>query len=283
MTLTFTRRLLYLFPPLLTVLVVVFIFGPIILSVIAGLTVNFQVGLSSGLTLRWLEQVLDLYSETIYLSLLIAFACLIVTMVIGVPTAYVLAKSKGILGRLVEEFLVLPIAIPGLALALGLIIAYGSVGELRRSWVFILIGHVIYTMPFMVRSVLAVLNSIDFEMLEEGAASLGANFYQRFFGVVIPNCRQGIIAGALMTFTLSVSEFNMTFLLRTPFTTTLPVGLADAYASMRLEIGSAYTIVFFFLIAPVLLLIQYFATNPFPRKRKKGLGLRLEASHRETE
>lgn len=256
-------------PPLLTTLVILFIFGPILLSVLAGLTVNFQIGLRSGLTTRWLSEVWALYSGTVYLSLLIAFACLLITTAVGVPTAYVLARNKGWLGRLVEEFMVLPIAIPGLALALGLIIAYSTAGDLRQSWLFVLIGHVIYTMPFMVRSVLAVLHSIDFEMLEEGAASLGATFWQRFFQIIVPNCKQGIIAGALMTFTLSVSEFNITFLLRTPFTTTLPVGLADAYASMRLEIGSAYTIVFFVLIAPVLILIQQFGSNSMLGKARQ--------------
>jgi ABC-type multidrug transport system fused ATPase/permease subunit len=48
-----------------------------------------------------------------------------------------------------------------------------------------------------------------------------------------------------MVFTLSVGEFNLTWMLHTPLTRTLPVGLADSYASMRMEIGSAYTLVFF--------------------------------------
>ena len=45
-----------------------------------------------------------------------------------------------------------------------------------------------------------------------------------------------------MVVTLSMGEFNMTWLLHTPMTKTLPVGLADAYASLRLEVGSAYTL-----------------------------------------
>ncbi|MNT55428.1 hypothetical protein D3C72_1926610 [compost metagenome] len=45
-------------------------------------------------------------------------------------------------------------------------------------------------------------------------------------------------------------------MLHTPTTQTLPVGLADSYASMRLEIGSAYTIVFFVMIIPLLVLMQ---------------------------
>jgi putative spermidine/putrescine transport system permease protein len=108
----------------------------------------------------------------------------------------------------------------------------------------------------MVRSVLAVLLSVDMHSLEEGARSLGATFVQRFCGIVLPNCRSGIIAGSLMVLTLSIGEFNMTLLLHTPLTQTLPVGLADAYASLRIEVGSAYTIVFFMMIVPLLIALQ---------------------------
>ena len=76
---------------------------------------------------------------------------------------------------------------------------------------------------------------------------------------MLPNCRAGILAGSLMVVTLSMGEFNMTWLLHTPFTKTLPVGLADAYASLRLEVGSAYTLVFFLMIMPLLLALQAFA------------------------
>ena len=59
-----------------------------------------------------------------------------------------------------------------------------------------------------------------------------------------------------MVVTLSMGEFNITWMLHTPETKTLPVGLADSYASMRLEIGSAYTIVFLLMIIPLLIGLQ---------------------------
>jgi putative spermidine/putrescine transport system permease protein len=242
-----------------TALIGAFLIVPAILSVVAGLTVNFFQGVKSGLTLRWIAEVWNLYSATIYLSLLVALACLLATLLLGVPAAYALAKRQSRWTRLAEELLVLPVAVPGLATALGLILLYGGFRDFRGSWLFILVGHVLFTLPFMVRAVLAVLTSIDLATLEEGAASLGAGFAQRFFGIVLPNCRSGILAGALIVVTLSIGEFNMTWMLHTPVTKTLPVGLADSYASMRLEIGSAYTIVFFFMIVPLLLLVQRFA------------------------
>jgi putative spermidine/putrescine transport system permease protein len=249
-----------------TLLVCLFIAAPIALSVLAGVTVNYFQGAKSGLTLRWLGEVWALYRGTIGLSMLIALACLVVTLVIGVPAAYALAKTKSRAARLFEELLVLPVAVPGLATALALILLYGGWGEFRTSWLFILVGHVLFTLPFMVRSVLAVLAAIDLRTLEEGAASLGAGFLRRFFGVVLPNCRSGILAGALMVVTLSIGEFNMTWMLHTPLTKTLPVGLADSYASMRLEIGSAYTIVFFIMVVPLLVVLQWLAGREAARR-----------------
>ncbi len=248
-----------------TLLVCAFLIVPIFLSLLAGVTVNFQQGVKSGLTLKWVVEVWGLYADTIFLSLLIAVSCLVCNLLIGVPAAYVLAVKSGRVARIIEEALVLPIAIPGLAIALALIVTYGGIGAFRLSWLFILVGHVLYTLPFMIRSVLAVLSSFDFRTLEEGAASLGAGFWYRFRTVVLPNCRSGILAGSLMVVTLSIGEFNLTWMLHTPLTKTLPVGLADSYASMRLEIGSAYTLVFLLMILPLLIALQFYGK---PRKQK---------------
>lgn len=254
------------FWPLLafTLSVCAFLIVPVAMSMLAGVTRNYFIGVQSGLTLEWVVKVWTDYRHTVFRSIQIALACLACTLVLGVPAAYVLARKSNAFTRAVEELLVMPVAVPGLATALALIVTYGGWGEFRRNWVFILVGHVLFTLPFMVRSVLAVLASIDLRTLEEGARSLGASFTQRFFGIVLPNARAGILAGALMVVTLSLGEFNMTLLLHTPLTPTLPVGLADAYASLRLEIGSAYTLIFFVIIIPLLIAMQW-AAQPIAR------------------
>lgn len=240
-----------------TLLACAFLLVPTILSVMAGLTANYFKGISSGLTLKWIYQVWELYADSIFLSLWLAFACLICTLIIGLPAAYGLARNPGWLSRLLEEFISLPLAVPGLALALALLQLYGSMKGFRASWTFILVGHVLYTLPFMVRSILAVLAAMDLKTLEEGAATLGASPWQRFRDIVVPNAMPGILAGSLTVVTLSIGEFNLTWMLHTPYLKTLPVGLADSYASMRLEIASAYTLVFFILIVPLLMAMQW--------------------------
>jgi len=242
-----------------TLMVAAFLVVPVILSLSAGVTVNYFRGISSGVTLQWVVQVWDLYAGEILLSFVIAIATLIVTLVIGVPAAYALHVRGGRLSRVIEEIITLPLAIPGLAIALALLLTYGGFGSFRRSWLFILAGHVVFTMPFMVRSVMAVFGSIDIKTLDEGAASLGASPWRRFCNVIVPNAMPGILAGSLMVVTLSLGEFNLTWMLHTPLTKTLPVGLADAYASMRLEVASAYTLIFFVMIVPLLVGMQMFA------------------------
>lgn len=244
-------------PLIITLLACAFLLIPIIQSVLAGLTVNYFRGLSSGLTLKWIGQVWELYSGSIFLSIGLALACLVVTLILGVPAAYALARNPGRASRVLEEFISLPLAIPGLALALALLQLYGGWTDFRTSWGFILVGHVLYTLPFMVRSVLSVLAAIDLKTLEEGAASLGAGPARRFIDIVVPNALPGILAGALTVVTLSIGEFNLTWMLHTPYLKTLPVGLADSYASMRLEVASAYTLVFFVIIVPLLMAMQW--------------------------
>lgn len=242
---------------LFTLAVVAFLIVPIVLSVMTGFMAQQFQGMAGGWTFKWVAKVWQDYQPSLWRSLGIALACLACTLVLGVPAAYVLSRLQGRWARAIEEFLMLPVALPGLATALALIVSYGAIGEFRTHWSFVLVGHVLFTLPFMVRSVLAVMLSTDLPTLEEAARSLGAGFVQRFVGVVLPNCRPGIVSGALMVLTLSIGEFNMTLLLHSPFTQTLPVGLADAYASLRIEVGSAYTTVFFLMIVPLLLALQW--------------------------
>ncbi|MBY4598641.1 ABC transporter permease subunit [bacterium BD-1] len=249
---------------LMIAMVTVFIVGPIGVSVYAGLVENFNEGLSSGLTTRWLNEVWVNYGGTVWRSVLLALACVAITMLIGIPCAYSLARSRSAWARHFEELLTLPVAIPGLATALALILAYGSITSFRQSFAFILVGHVVFTLPFLVRIVAAAFRRRELVVLEEAARSLGASFAQRFLGVLIPAVLPAVMAGALMVFTLSIGEFNLTWMLHTPLTRTLPVGLADTYGSMRLEIGSAYTILFLLVILPVLWLFQ--STQKFIEK-----------------
>ena len=253
---TLRQRLLFIAQLAVTLLICAFLFVPVVVSAVTGFSASYFRGLSAGLTLKWVTQVVTDYHGAIVNSLLVAGATLAVVLLVGVPAGYVLARWESRLARLIEELITLPIALPGLASALAIISVYGGMRDFRISLWFIIAGHVIFTLPFMVRSVAAACASQNIRLLEEGAASLGARFPQRFATIVVPNIHAGILAGALMVVTLSLGEFNLTWMLHTPLTETLPVGLANAYASLRIEVGSAYTTIFFVIVIPLLLIMQ---------------------------
>jgi putative spermidine/putrescine transport system permease protein len=265
------KRFLFIMQLVLSLLVCGFLLVPVGMSIMAGLTKNYFRGISSGLTLQWVVQVWQDYRDAIFNSLIVAGLTLTIVTLLGVPAGYVLARWKSRAARIIEELLTLPIALPGLATALALLSVYGGMRAFRGSLWFIVVGHIVFTLPFMVRSVAAACTGIGIGLLEEGAASLGAGFGRRFLTIVLPNIRAGILAGALMVVTLSLGEFNLTWMLHTPLTKTLPVGLADAYASLRIEVGSAYTAVFFLIIVPLLVVMQAWGgQTPARLNRRKG-------------
>ncbi len=101
------------------------------MSMLAGVTRNYFIGIESGLTLDWVIKVWTDYRHTIFLSIQIALACLACTLVLGVPAAYALARANNAATRVVEELLVMPVAVPGLATALALIVTFGNWGGFR--------------------------------------------------------------------------------------------------------------------------------------------------------
>lgn len=240
----------------LTILVVVFMVGPVVMSVSVGLMQNYSIGWRGGFTVRWISEVWQTYGTTIGASVMIAVACVLGDIFLGLPCAYALARSRSRVFAWFEELITLPVAVPGLASALALILAYGQLRGLRQSFLFVLVGHMVFTLPFMVRTVAAALKRPQIVALEEAASTLGASFARRFTDILMPAVRPAILSGSLMVFTLSVGEFNLTWMLHTPLTRTLPVGLADSYASMRIEIGSAYTMLFLLVVLPLLWLLQ---------------------------
>ena len=241
----------------LTGLTLLFLMIPVVQMCFTAFMKNAFRGFKAGFTTEWIEKVLELYGDTIVRSLGIAGAALVLCVVIGVPAAWILVREqRKRWAALVEEALILPLSVPGLAIGLGILLIWGGITSLRQSNLFILCGHVMFCLPFMVRSVMAVLRVEPIDAYEEASATLGASPWTTFLKVVVPVAMPGILAGALMVMTVSLGEFNISWMLQTPDTKTLPVGMADSYASMRLEVGSAYTFLFLVILVPILSLMQ---------------------------
>lgn len=205
-------------------------------------------------TTFWYEYVWEVYGNTIRLSLMLAAISIVTCIVLGVFGGYALVRYNFFGKSLIEELILLPLSLPGIAVAVALIETYGI---LRGSWVIILFGHLLYTLPFMMQSVTNTLRSFDFVTLELAAASLGASAWQRMRYILLPNLTHAIVVGSLLVFAISLGEFNASFLLNTPFNQTFPAALYDTYTNDSFQVSSAATSIFMFVVVPALLAIQF--------------------------
>jgi putative spermidine/putrescine transport system permease protein len=219
-------------------------------------------GHNSILNHGWFMYIFHLYGNTMRFSLLLAFLSVVICTAVSVPGAYALVQARFRGVRVLEEITLLPLSIPGIAMSIGLIEAYIIV---RGKWWLILCGHVLYTVPLMIRVLTNSLRSFDFEQLQLAGQSLGASWWQRFLFVVVPNLRHSIVVGSILVFAVSWGEFNVSYLLNTPLNQTYPAALYATYTANSFPVSSAATTIFLFVILPVLLALQWLGGNEFNR------------------
>jgi putative spermidine/putrescine transport system permease protein len=228
----------------------------------AGWTGKAEMGAFAGgarettgpVTLKWYEYVIGVYGHTIMLSIKLALMSVAITIVLGVSGGYALVRYTFPGKALLEELILIPLSLPGISIAVALI---GTYGIIRNSWTIILMGHLLYTLPFMLQSVTNTLRSYNYFELERAAASLGASTWQRVLYILLPNLRHALVIGSLLVFTISLGEFNASFLLTTPENLTLPAALYDSYTNDSFQVSSAATSIFMMIVIPVLLGIQF--------------------------
>lgn len=210
-------------------------------------------------TLSYYEGAISSNMDPILLSLQIAVITVVADVLIGVPAAYTLVRYEFPGKQLLTELTILPMAIPGLVIGVAMVRSWGAPRfglDLGGSVQLLIIGHVLFTIPFVVHVTMATLESIDYRKLEQGARSLGASWPQTFGLVIVPRIYSGIVAGAIMAFALSLGEFNISFFLYTPQNTTLPIALFGDFRTTSAGEASALASVFVSLIVLSLIVVQ---------------------------
>lgn len=247
-----TGKILKMMVYALIIITTAFLIVPIVFTVLGSFSSYWgQDMFGKGFTLEWYQYVFDYYGHTIGITIVITCITVVANVILGSMMAYKVAMNPNKNSRIMkflEEVLTLPAAIPGVAIGLALAQSYSG---LRRSGVLILIAHIIFTFPLMFRAVTGALRAKNFKAIDECAATLGAGPIRRFFTVIFPAIRVSILSGAINVFMMSLGEFNITFFLYTPFLMTLPVGMYESYASLRIEVGSAFTTLFLVFAIPL--------------------------------
>jgi putative spermidine/putrescine transport system permease protein len=252
----------------LLVLLLVVVVAPLVVVMIGSVVDTSLLGLTSeswqedASPLSWFSYVYDLYGDHLLRSAGLAVVVVACAFIIGFPAAYGLARRTDRWSAAVRVLLDAPLAIPGLTVGIGLLLAYPWG---RASGATLAAGHLLYALPFFVRAATNALSAANLAELEEAAAAAGACAVQRFRRIVLPLARPGLVAGALMAFTISWGEFNVSFLLATPTTQTFPAALYLTYTTNSFPVAAAATTIFLAAATPALLLLQRVASTETAR------------------
>ena len=162
--------------------------------------------------------------EALWLTLRLAVGTTAILLVVALPLAWWIASGRGATRALVQAVVALPLVLPPTVLGFYLLVALGPLSALGRllirvvghplafSFAGLLVGSVIYSLPFAVQPLVAGFSAVDRGYIE-AAEGLGASAGRAFWSVVLPLARGSLLTSAVLTFTHTVGEFGVVLML----------------------------------------------------------------------
>jgi putative spermidine/putrescine transport system permease protein len=217
-----------------------------------------------GYTLRWFQAIMsnERFIDGLLLSLQLGVIATAIGLLVSVPAALCIAYFRFRGRELLNNLLLFPLMVPGVVLGTALYVFHveteiatglpilGSLGGL--VW-----GHVLLTIPWIVRLVIASLAGYD-RTLDEAAQSLGATPWTTFRRITLPGILPGIVAGAMFAFVASFGNLEMSLFLVGPGRTTLQIAILQ-YLQWKIDPTiAAISVVQIALVASAMLITDRF-------------------------
>jgi len=222
----------------------------------------------TGFSLEWYRRLLERPDilAALRVSLIVGFVSTLVSTVLGTMVALALARHRFRGRTLLEGLLYLPIVTPEIVVGISLLLLFATLG-MALGIPTIVVAHIAFSVSFVAVVVRARLEGMD-RSLEEAALTLGANEVETFRRVTLPLLLPGVVAGALLAFTMSIDDFVITFFVSGPGSTTLPVLI---YSMARRTIEPTINAVSTVLVVVTTVLIYFIDRLTRVRQRKEGV------------
>ena len=223
---------------------------------------------------------------TVWLSLRLAFITMAILLVLATPLAWWLSQTQSRLKPIILSIITLPIVLPPTVLGFYLLLLMspdGIVGQLTQSLglgtlVFtfwgLVIGSIVYSLPFAVQPIYNAFSAIDKGLLELGT-TMGASAKQRFFGIALPLAKTGLLSAGILSFAHTLGEFGVILMIGGNIpdeTRVLSIAIYDHVESLNYEqahVLSFGLVVFAFLVIWSLAQLQQNGQQA-SRERKSG-------------
>ena len=206
------------------VLLAIFLYAPLAVMIIFAFDDSFVQTLPwSGFTTKWFhnafsnEELIDSLKRSLWIGIVAA----ILATLLGLITAVGMTAHKLRLRGAITALVLLPLVIPYIVLAVGMLILLNWLG-LQRTLLAVLIGHVAVSVPYCLLIILPRLRTLD-QAIVDAARDLGASPWTAFRRVTLPLVMPALFASALIAFTISFDEFAIASFLVPPGEPTYPV------------------------------------------------------------
>jgi putative spermidine/putrescine transport system permease protein len=242
---------------------------PLLLVAVASVNDSPQATVAQfiGFTWKWYGAVLrnERYLSDAWTSLQLALCCVAISLSLALPAAFALVRA-GFRGKeALGAFLMLPLALPGIAIGLGMLRLLQWFNQVP-PFLGVLAVHVVLVAPFMLALLRASVAQLD-RGLEEAAEGLGAPPARVFRRVILPQLAPGIAVACVIGFLLSFGEVTVTAFLTTARLQTLPVRIyAEATFSLENTVNAISTV---FILVTVALLVLVNRLMPLDRVWKR--------------
>ncbi|HLZ05104.1 MAG TPA: ABC transporter permease [Bradyrhizobium sp.] len=245
----------------LVVIAYLIIFAPVTMIVVTSFFSQEIVSFPPpGLTWHWYANAWDKpeFLRGLITSLQVASLAAAVGVPIGTAAALAIVRGEFPGKQAISALLLAPLAVPGVVAGSGLYMFYVLAEnaldrDITATTAGLVAAHVLLTIPWTVRLVVASLQSLD-RAAEDAAANLGAGPFTVFRRITLPMMRPGIVAAAMFSFIQSFENLDLSLLLVGPGRTTLPVAMLN-YLEFRIDPTLAAVATVQILIVGVLMVV----------------------------
>ena len=265
-----------------TALIFIFLYMPIAILILFSFNSSNSTNSLDGLSLKWYKELFNDGATMIALrnTLLLAILSSVIATLIGTLAAYGINRMKN---KRVKNAVMavnnIPMMNPEIVTGISMMLLFVFVGNLVRSsstlgFGTVLIAHVTFNLPYVILSVMPKFKQMD-RHLPEAALDLGCTPFQSFYKVELPQIISGIISGLIMSFTLSLDDFVISYFTIGSGFETLPIRIYSMTKKRVTPDMYALSALIFVTIL-VLLLISNFSTD----KEKKPATLKQKKKRR---
>ena len=213
------------FATVVLVLVMAFLYLPILVLVVNSFNLAKYGGEWAGFTFKWYSTLFSAGNREIWFafqrSLVIGAVATAASCVLGTTAALALHRWRGRLQTAHYGLIYTPLVMPEILMGISLLMMFTAIG-VPCGMFTIAIAHITFCVSYVAMTVLARLQDFD-DRITEAAYDLGAGPMYAFFKVQLPILLPGIVAGGLLAFTLSIDDFVITFFVTGPGADTLPL------------------------------------------------------------